>query len=115
MRWLVRRRSTLFRSPWSDVLALVAEHARERPVFLRHLLQDDVQMGGLGARMLDHGVGDGTHQRLFLRRRAACPHLNGDDRHDGSPYAVLNCVGWTKAPGTAPSLPSPASGGGKGG
>src|ERR1700736_6972685 len=92
MRWLVRCRSTLFRSPWSDVLALVAEHARERPVFLRHLLQDDVQMGGLGARMLDHGVGNGTHQRLFLRRRAACPHLNGDDWHDGSPYGLILSV-----------------------
>src|SRR6266852_166359 len=81
-------RSPILRSPWSDVLAFVADHAGERPVFLRHLLQDDVQIGGLGPRMLHHGVGDGAHQRLLLRRRAACPHLNGYDRHDGSPVTL---------------------------
>src|SRR3954462_3585955 len=71
------------------ILPIVAHHARECPVLLRHFLDDDVEVGRLRARVLDHGLGNGADQRFFLRRRSSRPHLYGHNGHVMAPPAIL--------------------------
>src|SRR5205807_2192953 len=78
--------------PWSrqlsqstcSILPFIPQHSGQRPVLLRHLLNDDVEVGGFCAGVLHHRIGDGADQRFFLRRRPPGPHLYGHDRHSSS-------------------------------
>src|SRR3954451_7864734 len=92
-----------------SILPIVAHHASESPVFLRHLLDDHVEVGGGGAGVLHHGVSDGANQRFLLRRRSSCPHLHGHNGHITAPPAIL----FRSARGRHPiswHRPSPAPG-----
>src|SRR5215831_2472367 len=67
-----------------SILPLIAQNAGERPVLLRHLLDDDVEVRGFGVGVLHHRIGDRADQRFFLRRGPSGPHLNGHDGHSCS-------------------------------
>src|SRR5712675_3677468 len=67
--------------PDSSVLSLIPHHAGESPILLRHFLDDDMEICGLGARVLHHRVGDRLAQGALLCRRAPGPHLYGHHRH----------------------------------
>ena len=58
-----------------------AEHAVARPVVLRVLLDRDMESLGIGARMLDHGVGDRLGESAFLLPGPAFPQMNSHERH----------------------------------
>src|SRR3954465_615955 len=86
-----------------SILPIVAHYAGERPVFLRHLLDDHVEVGGGGAGVLHHGVSDGGDNGLFLGWGSAGPHLHGHNGHITAPPAILfrsarGChpIGWRR-------------------
>src|SRR5262249_22545676 len=70
-------------SPFVDMLILpfVAHDAGKTPVLPGHLLNNDMEIGRLGAGVLHHRVRDRADQRLLLRRRPPGPHLYRHDRH----------------------------------